>query len=156
MCADLGGSLAEVNSEAEHTALSQYYASVNSPVLPIQGAVSSFLTKLSNMRRQHSAWWTAGQYHMDTGHWSWADNRYIWTQLSLVSHPQIIFRTMTDFTNWHPHNRHDQEKEKCLALIDNDSLHWISLPCDGRKDGSLKVQPLCERKTEYLIRKLYS
>ena len=75
MCADLGGSLAEVNSEAEHTALSQYYASVNSPVLPIQGAVSSFLTKLSNMRRQHSAWWTAGQFHPDTGHWSWADNR---------------------------------------------------------------------------------
>ena len=49
-----------------------------------------------------------------------------------------------NYTNWHPDNLHHPEAEHCLALVDEEDLAWISLPCSGREDASLKLQPLCE------------
>ena len=49
-----------------------------------------------------------------------------------------------NFSNWHPDNLHRPEAEHCLALVDEKELAWVSLPCSGREDASLKLQPLCE------------
>ena len=49
-----------------------------------------------------------------------------------------------NYSNWHPANTHKPETERCLALVDEDGLAWISLPCSGRQAASLKLQPLCE------------
>ena len=49
-----------------------------------------------------------------------------------------------NYSNWHPDNLHRPEAEHCLALVDEEGLAWVSLPCSGREDASLKLQPLCE------------
>ena len=48
------------------------------------------------------------------------------------------------YTNWHPRNVHRTLTEGCLAMVDDESLSWLSMPCEGRPDGSMKLQPLCE------------
>ena len=49
-----------------------------------------------------------------------------------------------NYSNWHPDNLHRPEAEHCLALVDEEELAWVSLPCWGSQDASLKLQPLCE------------
>ena len=55
-----------------------------------------------------------------------------------------LLLSRANYSNWHPDNTHKPETERCLALVDEDGLAWISLPCSGRQDASLKLQPLCE------------
>ena len=56
--------------------------------------------------------------------------------------------TEMNFTNWHPLNTHNNRTENCLVLMDSRTLTWLTLPCSGREDGSLVLQPFCEKTLE--------
>ena len=134
VCNEFGGQLADIKTAQDHQDLVEYYKTVHPdqpPAPVINGFVSTFLTRLANIRRRQIAWWTGGRFSVEDngvtgGQWRWSDGSRI------------------QFSNWHKHNQHDPDLEHCLALVDDGSLSWISLPCQGRKDGSLKLSPLCQ------------
>ena len=157
ICRDLGGHLVEVNDEAEQRALAEHYRTEAgtrggqlAQHLGDSGGsfVASFITRLAAATRSHTAWWTGGRYTGAGDTWAWSQHRsdsIINSAVVTILHTFLHCREM-NFTNWHPNNLHNPDTESCLALENSDSLSWLSLPCPGREDGSLKLQPLCEKR----------
>ena len=86
---------------------------------------SSLLSQLIQARRRQRGWWLAGHYNSS---WVWDSGLQM------------------TFTSWHPLNSHNSLTEHCLALVDDKTLHWLSLPCQGREDGTIVLEPLCEKE----------
>ena len=108
--------------------------SSSSPFSSVQaGHLASFLSRLTQVRRRQRGWWVAGHYDNSSLSWSWDSGE-----------------RMT-FTSWHPLNSHNSLTEHCLALVDDKTLHWLSLPCDGRQDGSIVLEPLCEKVSALVV-----
>ena len=91
---------------------------------------SSFISSLVPVPRRQKGWWLGGSYEEDSWRWD--------------SQPE----TEMAFTAWHPLNAHNNQTEHCLAALDSITLAWLTLPCSGREDGSLVVQPFCEKTPE--------
>ena len=126
------GNLTEINSEEEQTALADYYSHTFPLAASVSHLFSNFISSLVPVPRRQKGWWLGGSYDSSSMTWTWD------------SQPQVEM----DFTNWHPLNSHNNLTEDCLVLLDSSSLAWLTLPCSGREDGSLVLQPFCEKTLE--------
>ena len=95
---------------------------------------SSFLSRLVPISRRQRGWWLAGGYDNSSLAWRWDSDTEVEAEMR--------------FTHWHPLNSHNNLTEHCLALVDDKALHWLSLPCQGREDASMVLQPLCEKRLD--------
>ena len=89
---------------------------------------------------QQTGWWTSGRYSGEGG-WSWGAGQ---------GAGQGAGRDWGWAGGWHPRNSHSPDTEGCAALLEQavsgrSDLAWLSLPCAGRNDSSIRLLPLCEK-----------